>query len=140
MSKPSPVLLTKKWWEARGGMFDIAERHIRAGRRVITKDLFGVIDVVVLDKEFLSPILIQVTSSSHHSNRRKKLLDSEVYSFCKANEIEVYLAVQSWYRRKADKLWVTRIEMWEPFGTFPQSPLEYRGTYNEKTEEVDDGN
>jgi hypothetical protein len=87
----------------------------------IRQDMFGVFDLVVLSYPW-GVIFIQVTSGANHAKRRKKLFDSDVWKFCREEEIEVCMAVESW-RKNAKGRWIRRTELWES-GTLPDYPVE----------------
>jgi hypothetical protein len=70
MSKPSPTARSLALLRERGYLVEVVEK--RLPRTFITKDAFGILDVIALRAgEVLG---VQVTSASNHSSRRAKAL------------------------------------------------------------------
>jgi hypothetical protein len=76
--------------------------NAHAKRRV---DLFGFADLIAA-RRYLGIILVQVTTSSHHAERRKKVLASENARVWR--EAGGRIQVRSWGKVKG--LWTERIE------------------------------
>lgn len=75
MSKPlSPKFRSMKLMESEGYATDDVERWIP--RTVITKDLFGFIDLLGIHRETGNVKAVQATSASNVSARVKKITDS----------------------------------------------------------------
>lgn len=84
--------------EARGYTVGIVERDIRAGRRMITRDFIGCIDL----SAFQPPddrLLVQVTEGSNHSKRRDKILAEP--RALRALQSGYRIVCASWARRGA---------------------------------------
>ena len=72
----SPTQRTLAYYRKKGFPVDVTERWIP--RANIRKDLFGIIDLIILDIQAPRIIGVQTTSGSNHAARIKKALDSDI--------------------------------------------------------------
>ena len=68
-----PTERTLKWLRKMGYTCEVVEK--RLPRSFITKDLFGVLDIVAIKPGELGVLGLQVTSSAHVADRVKKVTD-----------------------------------------------------------------
>ena len=98
----TPTQLSKAWCSVRGWPVDDSERRI-AGK--ISKDLFGMLDLVALSPEAI--IGIQTTTAAHLAARRRKVAEARYASAWLLAGGR--LLVHGW--RKRQRLWV--VNCWE---------------------------
>lgn len=104
----TPTARTLLELRKRGCIADVVER--RLARTFITKDLFGVIDVVALEPGRQGVLGVQATSTSNARARVKKILDEpRALSWLGAgNRLEVWGFAKRGKRGKP-KRWVLKV-------------------------------
>lgn len=102
----SPMFRSLKLLESEGYIVDVVERRIP--RTLITKDLFGFIDLLGIHRETGEILAVQSTSASNVSARIRKITDhANLTVVRKANwRIEVH----GWKRSSKAPTWTVRRE------------------------------
>ncbi len=109
----SCTAMTLKHLRAEGYLADVVEQRIP--HCFITRDLFGIIDILSLSPPdpdgFRNTVGIQVTSGDNHAARREKALaEPRLRAWLEARNLFV---IHSWSKRgaaKARKVWTLRTE------------------------------
>jgi hypothetical protein len=115
----SPTARTKKLLEAEGFAVEVVERWIPGAN--IRRDLWGFLDVLAIrDQETVG---VQVTTSDHLANRRRKILASPLLQ--RVLGAGWRIEIHGW--RKVKGRWAARREM-----------IDCTGTKSESAETVDD--
>lgn len=106
MSKPTPCARTIKLLRDEGFQVDVVERRIP--RCFISKDLFGMFDLVAVRSDLPGVLGVQATSGSNHAARVKKVKGNPILSVWlqAGNRAEVI----SW-KKDREGCWVARREV-----------------------------
>lgn len=100
----SPTQRSLEYLRAQGFLVAVVEKYNHHAK--VTQDLFGVIDILAIQKN--ETIAVQTTSGSNLASRRKKMLSHENLPLIQAAGWQVKL--HGW-RKNAKAKWVLREEL-----------------------------
>lgn len=89
----SPTALSTEKLKAEGFLVDVCERWIPGAN--IRKDLFGIADLVAIHPRLGSVVLVQVTSQSNVSARKKKI-EASPFIFDLLSVSNIAVQVHGW--------------------------------------------
>lgn len=122
----TPNARSREALEAAGWLVDTVERRIT---RIVTRDLFGIIDLLAVRDEVT--LAVQVTTASNVAARRKKLQASDALSRVLAAGWRIEL--HGWVKRKGR--WLCRVEPLNVDESAKRDPdLSVRGKFSAVTE------